>query len=786
MIFLYVIILLLIIAALTILARKEIEECGIRILLIDVFLIFIYIFKGSIDLMNEIIIILSTMLFIFFFRIRFIRSIYLIIIYFFFIEFSGPMFISLLPILACNFIQDKNYFSISYLLISSFHFYLAFALIPDYTIFPTLLFLTLNFLMMSSDFAAFQKITVLFKKNYYLAQVLLKNAEEGESFLIDLPHVTALNLNSSKGIYQVKYLLPMSRNKLKLQKMAQQVEFILHSKLGETELIISKVDFKSQFNRKFYEFKIGDNSEDIISYFKTLSNKIPLNMDLYACYEKLKLNGVMPSFERKSYNHHNILTNRGGFQAQQLEALTLPTESNYSSTRDYLVKARIFLSIENNKEQGKQFLINNFLEVKPKFFLYNKILTNKITLNNLLYSSDFPVLSTIVPKMEKNEDIYLASDRDRKNSIILGNLVENSRETQRPYHFKIDDFAKGAILLGSSGTGKTYLQGYIVKEITRKRENIGILVINLTKSGQHDYYNNLDSLELDEFKIPYYPYLDEENSAIEKTIMAMESSKYIAGSLGLKNVLEIIIYDVLLKSPTPPKTIQALFKLVIKHLKEKPYDGRLTNNFIQAIENRLSAFVDTGLMDLFSIDEKGKYPAWFEAWLSGKSFFVNLKAPQNIQRFAIFALLNLIRHRLGGEEVNHLRNLIMIDEAHVLSGPPPNRLSVDDDELITFNLQTQLFTNLINEFRSRGLSIILADQREETLEFARTTGLKVLFRTRITGEYLDENMLKSISRLRNRHAIILSENEMVQIRTPDFYVTLSKKSELKEKEILHT
>ncbi len=623
--------------------------------------------------------------------------------------------------------------------------------------------------MMSSDFILFHKIVALFKKNYYLAEIFVKSAEEGQTFLLELPHVVAFNISSYSGVYNVKYLLPISKNKRKLEKKARQVEFILHSKLGETELKINEVDFKIQFNRKFFEFKINDNSEEIIKYFQALSNKVPLNMDLYVCYEKLALNWNSMTHNKKlSFNPNAYIANKGNFQAQQLEFINWQENGNNALTSDYLVKARVFLSMEKTKN-GELFRdLSNFIELRPRLFLYTKIMTNKIVLNKFLFCSDFPISQAIIPKTENYEDLYLAPDRNRDNSIILGYLVENSRETKRPYHFKVDDFAKGAILLGNSGTGKTYLQAHIVREINRTRKDVGILVINLTKSGQHDFYKEIDILKLGDFKIPYFPPCNEEESPLDKTILAMESSKYIAGSLGLKNILETIIYDVLLKTSSPPSTIKALFELVIQHLKEKPYDARLTNNFIQAIQNRVSAFVDTGLMELFSLKEEYDYPPWFKAWLGGKSFFINLKAPQNIQRFTIFALLNLIRYHLGAKETNHLKNLIMIDEAHVLSGPPPKRLSVDDDEMVTFNVQTQIFSNLINEFRSRGVSLVLADQQEETLEFAKTTGLKVFLRTRITGEYLDENTLKLISRLKNRHAIVLSENEVVQIKTPNF------------------
>ncbi len=727
-----------------------------------------FLFANNLDYFQECILLLTIILFIVYFRIRIFRSIFLMIFYYLFFTQDIFLLLSLSPLIACYFIQDKYYFYTSYCMISSLHFFLAPIFVVNFTAWTSLSFLFLNLLLVSSDFAMFHKATLFFKRNYHVAEIFLKSAEEGYPLLIELPHIVALNISCIDGLYQVKYLLPISKNIDELRKKAKQVEFILHSKLGETKIKIQKIDIKDLFSRKFHEFKKSVNSTNYLDFFKTLSNKFPLKMDLFVCYEKIRSNGEMVPFDNNwALTSNSVMLNKNRIQAQQLESLNWQEKTRSFLFHDYLVKARVFLSIEKQKGKENPVFKNEIFNLKSRLFLYHKIFTKKICLNKLTRASDFLTTRALLPQIKEYEDLFLAPDRNRGNSILLGFLIESSRETNRPYNFNIDDFAKGAMILGSPGTGKTFLQGHIVKEITRKRKDVGILVLNLTKSGQHKFYPHLEVLEMKDFKIPYFPPCNVREFPLERTILAMESARYIAGSLGLKNVLETIIYDVLLREAIPPKTIKDLFKLVLLHLKEKPYDNRLTLNFMQAIQNRLSAFLDTGLMNNFSLIDQ-EYPKWFKEWIDGKSFFVNLKAPQNVQRFAIFALLNLIRYRFSGEEVNHLRNLIMIDEAHVLSGSPPHRMSVDDDEMVTFNVQTQIFSNLINEFRSRGVSIVLADQREETLEFAKTTGLKIFFRSRITGEYLEENLLKLISRLKNRHTIVLSENEVVHMKTPDF------------------
>jgi hypothetical protein len=211
---------------------------------------------------------------------------------------------------------------------------------------------------------------------------------------------------------------------------------------------------------------------------------------------------------------------------------------------------------------------------------------------------------------------------------------------------------------------------------------------------------------------------------------------------------------------------------MINRLQEKKYSKSLQMDLITAVENRRDKMLALRLMDLFSYKET--YPEWIKRWLSGESFFLDLShVPQDIQRFIVCSLLNLIQFKPEIAETSELQNFILIDEAHRLVGSPPSRLHPNDDEMVTINLQLENMANFFNEFRFQGISLAVSDQRIDRVEYASNVGLKIYFHSRTAysvNETLSEENLEYISHLKSREILVCKDEDEAVLHTPDYFV----------------
>jgi len=138
----------------------------------------------------------------------------------------------------------------------------------------------------------------------------------------------------------------------------------------------------------------------------------------------------------------------------------------------------------------------------------------------------------------------------------------------------------------------------------------------------------------------------------------------------------------------------------------------------------------------------------------------------------------LIRFKRHNQEILYLKNIIFIDEAHRLTSSSPDRLHANDDEMVTLNLQTEILSNLLNEYRYQGISMMLSDQRVDALDYANNVGLKMYFKSSTSyskNEYINEETLKIINFLKKRHVIVQFEDEEVLIKTPEFKINIMEK-----------
>ena len=139
------------------------------------------------------------------------------------------------------------------------------------------------------------------------------------------------------------------------------------------------------------------------------------------------------------------------------------------------------------------------------------------------------------------------------------------------------------------------------------------------------------------------------------------------------------------------------------------------------------------------------------------------------------AILQMVKTLTPDIEAGTLQNIIVFDEANQLTEVSTTHNS-DDDEYISREQLEKIFNTLPREFRSKGLSIIFADQTPHRLFSCVTSlpNLKILFRL----SHLDNNHFTNNPKLqeyltlqKKRHAVILNGNneEIFVIKTENYF-----------------
>ena len=129
-----------------------------------------------------------------------------------------------------------------------------------------------------------------------------------------------------------------------------------------------------------------------------------------------------------------------------------------------------------------------------------------------------------------------------------------------------------------------------------------------------------------------------------------------------------------------------------------------------------------------------------------------------------------------GEDIEfyELRKLIIIDEAHVILEKPITTNS-DDADFIMKEQMSKIFSELLKEYRSRGVGFIIADQSPERLfdDVSSQPSIKVLLRLDYPNNLLfseDPEERQMLSQLQNRLALVNNgtTGEKYLIKTLDF------------------
>ncbi|MBA7689989.1 hypothetical protein ES703_98508 [subsurface metagenome] len=425
-----------------------------------------------------------------------------------------------------------------------------------------------------------------------------------------------------------------------------------------------------------------------------------------------------------------------------------------------------FLSMEIETTAGKRASIVKSLNVSNLKILEGDVFnTSEEDLSAVIIEDvnfDFPE-NTPLPRLPilNHENVrYIDLNEDfKKKAIEIGRHIKTGVITDHKTYVPINKLSQDLVVFGKSGCGKTYFLARFIKELSNKAKDVGILILNIAKSSQEIYYQDFSTVKYsdDEFRIPYFF----EGQYLEKCLQ--ETATYICASLGLKNVFEKIIYRTAIafikKNEKLPELLGTLLTGVENYVKSNPYGDDVQANLLQALRNRIKVFSEDKVQNVLKLTKD--LPKWFKDWLEGKNIFLDLSMCNKFTKALIVnAIFQLIRTNTKDTEIEELKHLIVIDEAHAILEKPITRNS-DDTDFIMKEQMAKIFSELLKEYRSRGVGFVIADQAPARLfdDVASQPSIKVIFRedypnnTIFSEDPFDRQIL---TQLENRLALVIN------------------------------
>ncbi|MFW9880051.1 MAG: ATP-binding protein [Candidatus Thorarchaeota archaeon] len=391
---------------------------------------------------------------------------------------------------------------------------------------------------------------------------------------------------------------------------------------------------------------------------------------------------------------------------------------------------------------------------------------------------DFPE-NLPLPKLPilKNENLsYIdINDEFKWRAITVGKHIKDGVITDHETFVPINKLPQDLAIFGKSGSGKTYFLARFIDELSKKAKNVGVLVLNVAKQSQHIFFRDFKKIKYsdDDFYIPYF--IGAEKESIQKRLQ--ETATYICASLGLKNVFEKIIYRtevgfLELKGQLPEFFI-TLLRGVETYIRNNPYGPEEQANLLQVFRNRMNTFDENKIQDVLKITEN--LPNWVIEWLSGKNIFLDLSmCSKFIKMLIVNAIFQLVRTLTKDIEAEELMYFIVIDEAHAILEKPITTNS-DDADFIMKEQMAKIFSELLKEYRSRGVGFVIADQSPSRLfdDIVSQPSIKGIFRQDYPNNLLFSEDLferQTLTQLPNRLALVINgaTGEKYLIQTLDY------------------
>ncbi len=439
-----------------------------------------------------------------------------------------------------------------------------------------------------------------------------------------------------------------------------------------------------------------------------------------------------------------------------------------------------FLSMEIETTAGKRASIVKPLNISNLKILEGDVFnTSEEDLSAVIIEDvnfDFPENIPLprLPILNYENVRYIDLNEDfKKKAIEIGRHIKTGVITDHKTYVPINKLSQDLVVFGKSGCGKTYFLARFIKELSNKAKDVGILILNIAKSSQEIYYQDFSTVKYsdDEFLIPYFF----EGQYLEKCLQ--ETATYICASLGLKNVFEKIIYRTAIafikKNEKLPELLGTLLKGVENYVKSNPYGDDVQANLLQALRNRIKVFSEDKVQNVLKLTKD--LPKWFKDWIDGKNIFLDLSMCNKFTKALIVnAIFQLVRTNTKDTEIEDLKHLIVIDEAHAILEKPITKNS-DDTDFIMKEQMAKIFSELLKEYRSRGVGFVIADQSPARLfdDVASQPSIKVIFREDYPNNLIfseDPFERQILTQLENRLALVINgaTGEKYLIKTIDY------------------
>jgi len=358
--------------------------------------------------------------------------------------------------------------------------------------------------------------------------------------------------------------------------------------------------------------------------------------------------------------------------------------------------------------------------------------------------------------LENEKIIDLPVTADNKDYVWFGKLFRQGVLSGSNAYFRINDLNRSCVIVGNTGSGKTYCVSKIVQEIAVKAPHIGILTIGLAKKYQEQFFYADEILAYgdDDLKIPYFVKPNSGRTDSEKYLL--ETASYLTASLGLKGTTTTILNNVMIgdedinELPNYPRLI---FEKALDYLDnpKKGYHEKFHTNITSEIRNKVIERLSSANIEK-TLCLTAETPRWFKEWRKGKNFYFDLtECSIWTQRILTNALFQMIKTLTSAVESNQLNNLIVIDEPDSILAQALSNNPYDDNVIAKMGLE-EVFRTLIEEYRSRGLGFIIVDQTPSNLFRAvtKSPSLKIVFKLDLEcGKLLTQDM-KELSYLKNQ------------------------------------
>ena len=569
------------------------------------------------------------------------------------------------------------------------------------------------------EISAHEKLEITF---FARAESKLEALEIGETWLSSL-RFTFLGLDGKIEVVPISVVVEQSFRGYSITEIAL-TGILLKYKVNLIERFINSFYFGQRYNLKFFLFWRRDNSLDLEKRQSDL-----FDFRIFVSYDSAKL-----SLEE----HLKILGH--------LRFMTLDMESNkgkravITETSDISILDLMGCSVFKRKN----------------LFGYR---ASKQTIN-----FDFPKNMPLpqIPILAKENVRYIDIDDDFKaHALKLGKHINKGVITDHDTYVPINKLPQDMVIFGKSGSGKTFFLAGLIEELASKAKDVGILVLNVAKTSQDVFYKDFSVIKYsdDDFRVPYF-YKGESHS-LEKYLQ--ETATYICASLGLKNVFEKIIYRtsvgfMKLKGELP-KYFLSLLNGVENYIIKNPYGPEEQANLLQVFRNRKNVFDENKIQEVLKLSNN--LPNWFSDWMDGKNTFLDLSmCSKFVMMLVVNAIFQLIRAITKDNLIEQLKYIVVIDEAHIILEKPITNNS-DDADFIMKEQMAKIFSELLKEYRSRGVGFILADQSPSSLfdEISSQPSIKVIFREDYPNNTLfseDIRERQMITQVPNRLALVIN------------------------------